>query len=343
MCIKYKKMETFLTILFGALFGAAIQYASLNKYDVISTQSQLKNNTVLKTILIAIGLGSIILSILISFGFADFHIKPFVLGGVLIGGLIFGAGMAILGYCPGTLAVSMGEGSIDAFIGIIGGLFGGLIFTILLPNLSWLMGANYGKISLFSLLGENKILYHFIVVLIGLALILLAFLLNKKEKSTSKKWLISGVSIAILNSIVFLTFTSNRPIGASTSFPYLSDLISNFTNNSYFEKIHTPGKWELIFLLSAMVTAFIISLLKKEFKLKLIYSNWEKYKGKSKLKRIIWAFVGGFILIFGARMAGGCTSGHIISGGMQFALSSFVFAIFVFIGLIITGKLFFKS
>ncbi|MCK5815768.1 MAG: YeeE/YedE family protein, partial [Flavobacteriaceae bacterium] len=74
----------------------------------------------------------------------------------------------------------------------------------------------------------------------------------------------------------------------------------------------------------------------------LIYSNWERFKGNSKPKRIIWSLLGGFILIFGARMAGGCTSGHIISGGMQVAISSMVFAVFTFIGLLGTGKLFYK-
>ena len=69
-------------------------------------------------------------------------------------------------------------------------------------------------------------------------------------------------------------------------------------------------------------------------------SNWEKQKGNSKINRIIWAFVGGYILIFGAKMAGGCTSGHIISGGMLLVVGSFVFAIFMFISLVTTGKLF---
>jgi hypothetical protein len=57
--------------------------------------------------------------------------------------------------------------------------------------------------------------------------------------------------------------------------------------------------------------------------------------------RIIWAFFGGFILIFGARMSGGCTSSRILSGGMQLAASSLIFAVFVFTGLLITGKLFY--
>jgi len=97
-----------------------------------------------------------------------------------------------------------------------------------------------------------------------------------------------------------------------------------------------------LFLTGAFISGIVISLLRKEFKIKLIHSNWEKYKGNSVPKRIIWAFTGGFILIFGARMAGGCTSGHVLSGGMQLAVSSLVFAAFVFGGLLLTGKYFYR-
>ena len=327
----------------GALFGLIIQYAGLNKYNVISAQSELKNNTVLKTILVAIGVGAILLSVIIGLGFASFHVKPFVLGGVVFGGLVFGSGMAILGYCPGTLAISVGEGSLDAVIGIIGGLFGGLFFTVLLPNIQWLIGVNLGKISLFSAIGNHQVLYYFVVFVVSIIFIYIAFFVDKMEKNRDKKWLIAGGLLAVLNSIVFLTVITNRPIGASTSFPYIADLLTSVTNNSYFSKIETPGSWEMIFLFGAMVAAFVVSVIKKEFKFRLIYSNWEKQKGNSKIKRIIWAFIGGFLLIFGARMAGGCTSGHVISGGMQLAVSSFVFAIFMFIGLLATGRVFFKQ
>ena len=149
--------------------------------------------------------------------------------------------------------------------------------------------------------------------------------------------------MALLNGIVFLTVTTNRPIGASTSYPFLADYVTGMTNNSYFEKIQKPGSWELLFLGGAFLAGIIISVIRRDFRLKLVHSNWEKYKGNSKGKRFMWAFTGGFILIFGARMAGGCTSGHILSGGMQLAVSSLVFAVFVFAGLIVTGKLFYKK
>ncbi|MCF6183707.1 MAG: YeeE/YedE family protein [Bacteroidales bacterium] len=332
-----------LILLFGALFGMIIQYADLNKYNVISGEAQLKNHTVIKTILLTLGLGSILLSIIIALGFAQFHVKPFFPGGIIIGGLLFGMGMAVLGYCPGTLFVSLGEGSLDALIGIIGGLFGGLIYTLVLPYITSLFGANLGKISLFSLTGNHPALYFILTAIFSLFFIFIAYFINKKEKSKNKKWIISGILLAVLNSIVFLTATTNRPIGASTSFPYLADFLTNTTNNSYFEKIHTPGQWELTFLFGAMAAAFIVSIIKKQFKFRLIYSNWEEQKGGSKIKRIIWAFIGGFILIFGARTAGGCTSGHIISGGMQLAVSSLVFAVFMYVGLVVTGNLFYKK
>ena len=156
------------------------------------------------------------------------------------------------------------------------------------------------------------------------------------------KWLISGIGLAILNPIVFLTAISNRPIGASTSYPYAIDVLTKTTENDYFTKISGPGRWELIFLAGAFFSGLVLSLIRKDFKLRLIHENWKKYKGTVVFDRIIWAFVGGFILIFGARLAGGCTSGHILSGGMQLAASSLIFAVFVFAGLLITGKLFYK-
>ena len=329
-------------LILGVLFGAILQYANLNKFNVISGLALREDFSVAKAIAISIGIGIILLNIEIALGFASYHVKPFIVGGLILGGLIFGMGMAILGYCPGTLAVSFGEGSLDAFIGIIGGLFGGVFYTLSLPVIKPVLGPNWGAVSLQSLIGTNTIFFILIFV-IGIAFILSAFWLQKIDKTKNKKWIFSGIALAILNLIVFSSSVTNRPIGASTTYPYLGDLISGITNNDYFNKIKTPGNWELIFLTGAFIAGLVISLIKKGFKPVLIHENWKKYKGISDIKRIIWAFVGGFILIFGARMAGGCTSGHILSGGMQLAFSSLTFAVFVFIGLIVTGKIFYKK
>jgi uncharacterized protein len=279
----------------------------------------------------------------LAWALASFHIKPFLLGGIAIGGIIFGTGMAILGYCPGTLPISLGEGSVDALIGIIGGLTGGLIYTLVLPALQQILGPDLGTYSLFTLVGQNKILYYVLDIIIGGAFILVAFYINNKEKAGDFKWLYSGIALAVLNAIVFLSFVTDRQIGASSAYPYVGDLIAGIKQNGYFLKIQQPGRWEVIFLTGAFLSGLVISVLRKEFKITIIHSNWDRYKGKSVPKRLIWAFIGGFILIFGARMAGGCTSGHVISGGMQLSLSSLVFAMFVFAGLLVTGRYFYRK
>lgn len=334
----------FLTILIlGFLFGAILQYAHLNRFNVISGQALLENNTVAKAILTAVGIGAILLSIEIGLGYASYHVKPFLFGGIMFGGLIFGAGMAILGYCPGTLAISCGEGSLDALIGIIGGLFGGLVYTLLLPSISSILGPDLGKISLNSIVGSSGVAFYLLSFILGTLFVWFAFWINKKERDKDYKWLYAGIALAILEVVVFSSALTNRPVGASTTYPYVADLLTGVTQNDYFAKIQKPGNWEMIFLGGAFLAGLVISMVKKEFKITLIHSNWKKYKGNSAAKRVLWSFAGGFILIFGARMAGGCTSGHILSGGMQLAASSLVFGIFVFISLILTGKFFYRS
>ena len=331
------------TVILGFLFGAILIYARLNKFDTISGAAKQTDFSMPKAIAVAIGLGMIILTVLIGLGLADYHVKPFLFGGIVLGGLIFGAGMAILGYCPGTLFISVGEGAIDALIGIVGGLAGGVVFTMLLPSIGGILGPDLGKISLQSIVGEQGILFYSLVLVIGIIFIAGAMWLHKKEGTSSLKWLYSGIALAILDPIVFLTSVSSRPIGASTTYPYVGDLLVGLTEGIYFNKIQTPGNWELIFLFGALLAGLVFSLVRKDFKLTLIYPSWEASRGNSASGRVIWAFIGGFILVFGARMAGGCTSGHILSGGMQVAVSSLVFAVFVFVGLLVTGKLFYKK
>ena len=333
---------TIIILILGFIFGAVLQFANLNKYNVISGLALRENFAVAKAIAIAIGIGAILLNIEIAFGFASYHVKPFAVGGLILGGLIFGIGMAILGYCPGTLAISLGQGSLDALIGIIGGLIGGLVYTLILPFINLILEPDLGHISLNSLIGTNA-LFFIILFIVGVLFILASFWLQKIDKNKDKKWIYSGIALAVLNVIVFSSFVANRPIGASTTFPYLGDLIANLTSNDYFNKIKIPGNWEMVFLLGAFISGLLLSLIKNNFKIVLLHENWIKYKGLSSQKRIIWSFIGGFILIIGARMAGGCTSGHILSGGMQLAFSSLTFAIFVFIGLLLTGKLFYQK
>lgn len=335
---------TLTAIILGFLFGAVIQYANLNKYNVISGMSTLEDFTVAKMMALAMGVGIILINLEISMGMASYHVKPFIVGGIIIGGLLFGIGMAILGYCPGTLPISLGQGSLDAFFGIIGGFLGGAAYTILYPYMDIFMGANLGKLSLHSLVGSGTTFY-ILIFLIGIGIIIVPFLLQRIDKVKTKQWIVAGVLLAVLNAIMFSDTIFGKAFGASTCYPYTANTLLGLSAETYpyQAKVTGSGSWQIYFLLGALLSGFVISMIKKEFKVTLIHSRWKEYKGKSKGKRILWATIGGFILLFGARMASGCTSGHIISGGMQLAISSLVFSVFVFVGFLITGKFFYRK
>lgn len=332
-----------LIAVFGFLFGAILQYSGLNRYNTISGMAMLKNLTMAKAMAVAIGLGIILVNIEISLGFASYHVKPLLLGGIIIGGLIFGTGMAILGYCPGTIPVSMGEGSLDALTGFIGALAGGITYTLIVPSVKAIIGPDLGQLSASSLFNGSSAGFFLFILLIGVTLIAVAFRLNKIEKARDYNWLISGIGLAILTAGIFLTTVFDRVLGASTFYPYFGDMITGLRDNAYFQASIKSGNWEMIFLAGAFLSGLVLSLIRKDFKFTLLHDNWKKYKNDSNGSRIFWSFSGGFLLIIGARLAGGCTSGHIISGGMQLALSSWIFAIFVFGAFLTTGRLFYKK
>src|SRR5665647_1183807 len=159
----------------GFLFGAILQYSKLNRYNVISGMATLENFAVAKAIAVAIGVGVVIIAIEIGLGLATYHIKPILLGGIAFGGIIFGIGMAILGYCPGTLPVSLGEGSVDALIGITGGLVGGFIYTLVVPSVQSILGPDLGSISLYTLIGQHHFIFYTVDIILGVAFVWAAF------------------------------------------------------------------------------------------------------------------------------------------------------------------------
>jgi len=90
----------------------------------------------------------------------------------------------------------------------------------------------------------------------------------------------------------------------------------------------------------AFFTAVFVT---KSFRISVVPTAWKKYKNSSVLSRLFWSFVSGFTMIVGARMAGGCTSGHFLSGMMQTAISSMIFGGVVLVALLVTGRYFYKQ
>jgi hypothetical protein len=143
------------TLLLGAItglvFGFLLQKGGVTKYDVIVNQFRFRDFTVLKTMLTAIVIGAIGIYAMLQMGMIKgLSIKSAELAMNTVGGLIFGVGMVVLGYCPGTALAAAGQGSRDAIVGVVGALFGAGVYSIVYPSLARSIEpiGKFGKITL---------------------------------------------------------------------------------------------------------------------------------------------------------------------------------------------------
>jgi hypothetical protein len=115
--------------IFGLAFGFLLQKGGVGKFNVLIGQLLLQDFTVAKVMLTAIVVGMVGIFALHHFAKVNLHIKPTRVGANIIGGLLFGAGFALMGYCPGTAAAALGQGNWDALFGMAGLLVGSWIFA----------------------------------------------------------------------------------------------------------------------------------------------------------------------------------------------------------------------
>ena len=146
----------------GILFGFFLQRGQVLRYDKQIGALRLMDMTILKFMLTAIFVGSVGIYLLKDLGMVKLSIKSTVLGATIIGGLIFGLGWGLLGYCPGTSMGAIGEGRWDGLWGLLGMLAGAAVYAESYPLMkrTVLTWGDLGKITLPGILGVN----HWIVV-----------------------------------------------------------------------------------------------------------------------------------------------------------------------------------
>jgi uncharacterized membrane protein YedE/YeeE len=171
----------------GILFGFLLQKGRVAKFPVIVGQFLLKDWTVVKVMGTAVIVGSVGVHALVASGQANLHVKPFLLGGVLVGGVCFGVGMAVFGYCPGTGVAACGEGKPDAMAGVLGMLAGALAFVVAFPALRPVMNGlgDSGKLTLPEASGTSPWLW--VAAMAGSGLAALALHFNKSMADVPRR------------------------------------------------------------------------------------------------------------------------------------------------------------
>jgi len=146
----------------------------------------------------------------------------------------------------------------------------------------------------------------------------------------SRRWspYLVGACIGVLSMITFLTV--GHPIGVSTSFVTLVGIIakhlrpSSVEGNEYFRKHPPEMNWQLMFVVGIPVGALLSAFLSGDLEWCMVPPLWFWQFGDGLALRWLAAFAGGFLMMFGARWANGCTSGHGISGCTQLAPSGWI-------------------
>ena len=155
-----------------------------------------------------------------------------------------------------------------------------------------------------------------------------------------------GIGIGLLACLAFLL--SNRPLACSTSFARTSGMIeklfrgSKVTEKPYYRQFPPVIDWQWMLVLGVIVGAFVSAVLSGDFALRWVPVRWAEVFGDSSLLRLVVAVIGGVFVGMGARWAGGCTSGHGISGALQLAVSSWAAVVCFFVGGVATAMLLFR-
>lgn len=118
-----------LAVVFGAAFGWLLHRGKVLDYDVIINQFRFRDFTVLKVMFTAIVVGGIGVLALVHLGAAKFHVREANMLGTIIGAAIFGVGMVLYGYCPGTGLAAVATGKVHALVGAVGMLFGAMLYA----------------------------------------------------------------------------------------------------------------------------------------------------------------------------------------------------------------------
>lgn len=159
-------------------------------------------------------------------------------------------------------------------------------------------------------------------------------------------WMKAGLLMGILNAALLIFY--GKLLGASTAYVSVIGGLLRYvtpdfvTQNPYFKQIPLGMTFEVALIIGVALGAHLAFRSNNQVTEELSPS-WIQRFGPDRSKRYLFAFLGGILIIFGARLAGGCTSGHVLSGWSQLSISSLLFGIGMFAAGLPTARLLFKK
>jgi hypothetical protein len=156
-----------------------------------------------------------------------------------------------------------------------------------------------------------------------------------------------GALIGLLSMATF--YFSDKPLGASTAYARIAGMLGKLVaprhteGLKYYRDTKPKVDWEVMLLLGVVLGAFLAAWSGGELTGEWLPPMWAARFGEGSVGwRLAAAFAGGLLMAFGARLAGGCTSGHGISGTLQLSVGSWIAVACFFVGGIATAMLLFR-
>lgn len=160
---------------------------------------------------------------------------------------------------------------------------------------------------------------------------------------------IAGALVGILAvaTVLVTTVVLNKGhyLGASTTFVRVAGLLEEAVQpqqvqqNAYYQKTKLKVDWQMMFLAGIFGGALVASRLGGTATCEHVPPVWRQRFGNSVVLRALAAFGGGAVLLFGGRLAGGCPSGHGMSGNMQLSVGSLLALVCFIVGGVVTARL----
>ncbi|BDB99478.1 YeeE/YedE thiosulfate transporter family protein [Saccharolobus caldissimus] len=393
-------------LLIGFIIGAAAEIWGISNPETLIRLAKWEDRLFVTCIALGLAIATPVLYGLYAAGIG-FHWspKPLYLIGVGVGGLLFGAGLAISGYFPGSIWMALGEGRRDAIYAVFGAILGAATWTALYqtPAGQWLVNTlNLGsliiggkKVSAFIIQpfgGLSKLDIFGISIIYAISLFLLAYYLPRykggqrsclrvnierrmtpyeveKHIETARyltdgglpyskgslaqklneyyavednvtRWFMVTVAGIVALTVVLEMFL-HQIFGESTTDSWIAGQL--FMPSFKYSQIVFKGiGWEPFSDIGTLMGAFFSAIfLTRRFTAfrNIIPPSWVERFGDNQAIRFLGSFGGAYLMLFGARMAGGCASGHILSGDLQMSLSGLEFTAAVIASMLITAKI----
>ena len=235
--------------------------------------------------------------------------------GNVIGGMMVGTGMALSGACPGTVLVQLAQGISPATSTAVGAVLGAGVyvrFAHLIKEESPSQGQGPKATSPDKTISDVSHIPEAVVYpLLGAAIFGILYLTNAKEGAFPTTPVAGGLLIGLAQAASLLV--TSTPLGVSTAYEHISRYILRALGNEKAGKLSWPPK-PIIFSLGIVASSAL-----------LVNQGFPTHVRGADASISAWqAFIGGSVMAFGARLGGGCTSGHGLSGLSALSFSSLV-------------------